>query len=511
MWHNETNWRRQMCLHRLLTMSLVMWTYSQAVLADQVTLKSTSSPIELIGELKSFDNEVYVIETDLGVLEVDARTVTCSGSACPSIINLASEFTILGNQTVINNLLVPLLESYSYSLDADIETAIETTTRSSIKITANDGQEFARISVRPQAEPDLPSTLKITSGTPGDLSKNANNANKLPIAADALVAVTSGINPVKSISLNTLHSVLSGSIINWKEIGGPDAKINVYLPKKSSDLSKVANELGFDFSNAIDAERFEDLETLSKTAANDPYGLGITSFANRRTAKALPILESCGAYMRPNAFNISSGNYPTTFYYYLETMPETLPIFAREFLDYIGEAQAKSMIDRQGYPSLSIHENSLDNQGNRIVHALLNDASLAKNPDFNSMLLTLNGARQLSTVLRFDETGVRLNPQSSVVLKALISELLLGNYADQTLIITGFTDSKRSAAESKRISKSSATIVSNLIKNADSDALFSDLRVEVIGYGSASPIACEDTPEGVNANNRVEIWVKDSL
>ncbi|MEK6204231.1 MAG: hypothetical protein N2B02_01160, partial [Amylibacter sp.] len=316
-----------MCSLRLLTMSLVVWTYSQAVLADQVTLKSTSGPIELIGELKSFDNEVYVIETDLGVLEVDARTVTCAGSACPSIINLASEFTILGNQTAIYNLLIPLLESYSYSLDADIETAIETTTQSNIKITANDGQEFAKISVQPQAESNLPSTLKITSGTPSDLSKGTNNTNKLPIAADALVAITSGINPVKSISLSALHSVLSGSIKSWKEIGGPDAKINIYLPKISSDLSKVANELGFDFSNAIDAERFEDLETLSKTTANDPYGLGFTSFANRRTANALPILESCGAYMQPNAFNISSGNYPTTFYYYLDAMPETLPIF----------------------------------------------------------------------------------------------------------------------------------------------------------------------------------------
>ncbi|MEK6204537.1 MAG: OmpA family protein, partial [Amylibacter sp.] len=157
------------------------------------------------------------------------------------------------------------------------------------------------------------------------------------------------------------------------------------------------------------------------------------------------------------------------------------------------------------------HENSLDNQGNRIVHALLNEANLTNNSNFSSMLQNLNGARQLSTVLRFDETGVRLNPQSAVVLKALISDLILGNYADQTLIIAGFSDSKKSTAESKRISKSAATIVSNLIKGADSDTLFSDLRIEVIGYGNASPIACEDTPSGIAANNRIEIWVKDGL
>jgi phosphate transport system substrate-binding protein len=485
--------------------------FSQAAWADQITLKSISGPIELVGELISFDNEIYVIETDLGELEVDARTVTCTGVACPDVESLASEFTILGNQIQINRLLLPLLESYSFSLGADIETEIETVTTSRIKIIANDGQEFAKILVEPISAANTQNTLTITSGTPKDLSNNSDKSNRVPIAADALVAVTSDINPVKSISLDAIQNVLSGTITNWKEIGGPDAAINIYLPETSSDLSRIAKNLGFNISKPQGAQRFDDLGKLSKAVVNDPYGLGFTSFANRRTARALHVVGRCGAYMRPNVFNISSGNYPMTFYHYLETGAGTLPIFAREFIDFIGEAPAKSMIDRLGYPSLSIHENSLDRQGNRFVHGLLGASNSVQAADFRSMLDTLNGARQLSTVLRFESDGVHLTPQSTVAMEALISELFLGNYADQTLIIAGFTDSKRSVADSKHLSKTTAMTVSNLIKSADNTGLFSALQIEEHGYGLASPLACEDAAGGSTINNRVEVWVKDNL
>lgn len=499
-----------MFLLRLLSVSFAIISISHAVFAEQVTLKSNSSPIELIGELISFNNETYVIETDLGQLEVDARTVTCTGSACPNVKNIASVFSISGNQTLINRLLIPLLESYSYSLDADIETTIETNVQSRIRIIANDGQEFAKISVQETVAANSQAVLKITSGTPKAVTKSAENSNVVPIAADALVAITSDINPVKSISFIALQNILTGTITNWKEVGGPDAKINIYLPDSKSQLSEIANRLGYNLSKAKDAERFNSLEALSKATVNDPYGLGITSFANRRTANALPILGACGAYLQPNIFNISSGNYPTTFYYYLETATGTLPVFAREFLGYLGKSQAKAMIGRQGYASLSIHENSLDNQGNRIAHGLLNNADTEQASDFRSMLQNLNGARQLSTVLRFDKTGAKLTPQSNVALESLISELFLGNFADQTLIIAGFTDSVKSLAESKLTSKSAATVISNIIKNADDSGLLSGLQVEVMGYGKISPLLCENTSEGAITNNRVEIWVKDN-
>lgn len=498
-----------MFLSRLLPMALVFISFSHAVWAGQITLKSTTSSVELVGELKSFDNEVYIIETDLGELEIDARTVTCTGASCPEIKSLASKFAIAGDQALINQLLIPLLENYSFSLDATIETTIETDTRSNITIIAKDGQEFANVSVQPGTGAKLQNTLVIKSGASSILSKVATKATIVPIAVDAFVAITSDTNAVKSISLDALHGVLSGSITNWKDLGGPDADINVYLPEKTSDLAKIAKNMGFDLSKSPTAKRFHDLKNLSKVTANDPYGLGFTNYANRRTASALPILGSCGAYVRPNAFNIASGSYPATFYHYLEIDAEALPIFAREFLSYLGGSQAKSMIDRQGYPSLSVFEAGLENQGNRIVHGLLTTTKSVPTTTFRTMLSTLKTARQLSTVFHLNTQGTALNPQSTAALDALVSELFMGRFADQLIIIIGFTGTKGSTNGNKDKSKAAAVLVSNLIKAADSDGLLADLQIETLGFGEASPLACEDTPLGIAANNRVEVWVKD--
>ena len=500
-----------MFLSRLLSITLAFAALSHTAWAGQVTLKSTSSSVELVGAFKAYKNGVYTIETDLGELEVDARTVTCEGNDCPTINSLVSKFAIAGNQALIDTLLVPLLESYSFSLDAKIETAVKSDTKSNIMISAKDGQGFADISVQSGAGDQLKNPLVVKSGTSSALYDKAGKTTITPLALDALVAITSDTNPVKSISLEAIQAVLSGSVSNWKKLGGPDVAINLYLPQKTSALAKTANALGFNISKVKAIERFDDLNELSKTVANDPYGFGFTNFANRRNATLLPVLGSCGASVRPNSFSISTGSYPATFHHYLEADVANLPIFAREFLSYLTGGQAKSLIERQGYPSLSISETGMENQGNRIIYSLLATSKSVPSSEFRTMLKTLKTARQLSVVFRFDADGATLDIQSKATLDALLSELFLGNFADQKILIVGFTGASGSTSENKRKSKATAELVSGLIKNADSGGLFADLQVETLGFGEASPLACEDTAHGIATNNRVEIWVKGAF
>ncbi len=500
-----------MFLSKLSSIALTLTIFTHMAWAGQITLKSASSSVELVGEFKGYSNGIYTIGTDLGELEVDARTVICEGDDCPEIESLVSEFSISGNQNLITQLLVPLLEAYSFSLGANIKTAVLSNAKSSITISAKDGQEFANVSVLSDANAQLQNTLAIKSGAANILPKGTEKAEIIPFAFDALVAITSDTNAVKSISLTALRSVLSGAITNWKNLGGPDVDINVYLPQVTSGLASTAKAMGFDISKVVATERFDDLNELSKTAANDPYGLGFTSFSNRRTANVLPILGSCGANVRPSVFNIASGSYPATFYHYAEADTGTLPIFAREFLSYLESAQAKSMIDRQGYPSLSVFEVDFENQGNRIVHGLLATTKSVQSAEFLSMLDTLKAARQLSTVFRFNADGSTLDPQSKAAFDALMSELLLGNFADQKMMVIGFTSTEKSANENKLISLDAAKQVAELIKDADNDGLLADLQIETLGFGEASPLACEDTAQGIATNNRVEIWVKGAF
>lgn len=507
-----------MSFHKLISISLAFALTATTASAEQVTLKSTSSSVEIVGELKSFDNEVYVVETDLGELEVDARTVTCSGDACPEITNVASKVSVFGDKEVINQLLIPLMEGYGFSIGANVETATSETGQSDIKVIGQDGTDFAQITVQSGTSSDLnthiaktPNAIVVNQGPAAQLAQDSKESAVTPLAADAIVVAVSDTNPTRSISEQALQDILNGKITSWKDLGGADVDINLYLTEKNTNFAALSKTMGYDTATTGTAARFKTLNGIAQAVSEDPYGLGLMNYANLRTAKALPIIGACGAYVKPSAFNITTGTYPNTYYHYLTQGEKRPPIFAREFLSFIEDSQAKDMIERFGFPSLSIQEKDLEDQGNRITYGLLATSKNVPITEYRSMLNILNGARQLSTIMRFAPGGLDLDVQSSAALEALVSELFLGNYADQKLMVVGYTESDGSLGENKRNSKAAAQLISRYIKNADSGGILADLQMEIHGFGEASPLVCEDTPEGAATNNRVEIWVKDNF
>ena len=505
-----------MYFHRLIPASLVFALSATTTFAEQVTLKSTSSSVEIVGELKSFDNEVYVVETDLGGLEVDARTVTCTGNACPEITNVASEVSIFGDKEIIDHLLSPLIEGYSFSIAANVETSSDEKNESQIKVIGQDGTDFANITVQSDVglksgTAALTNAVILKQGPAAQLAEDGTKTAITPLAADAIVVAVSDTNPIRSISEQALQDILSGKITSWKDLGGADVDINLYLVEKNTNFAALSKAMGYDTTTTGTAARFKVLENISKAVSEDPYALGLLNYANLRTAKALPIIGSCGAYVKPNTFNITTGTYPNTYYHYLTQGEKRPPIFAREFLSFLEDSQAKDMIERLGFPSLSVQEKDLEDQGNRIAYGLLATSQNVPITEYRSMLNILNGARQLSTIMRFAPGGLDLDAQSSTALETFVSELFLGNYADQKIMIVGFTESDGSLGENKRNSKAAAQLISRYIKNADSGGILTDLQMEIHGFGEASPLVCEDTPEGAATNNRVEIWVKDNF
>ena len=45
-------------------------------------------------------------------------------------------------------------------------------------------------------------------------------------------------NPVNGLTKSQLKDIFSGNITNWKEVGGPDAKINLVIREDGSGTRK---------------------------------------------------------------------------------------------------------------------------------------------------------------------------------------------------------------------------------------------------------------------------------
>lgn len=108
----------------------------------------------------------------------------------------------------------------------------------------------------------------------------AKGVQKHLIGHDAIGVWIHKDNPLNDLTLAQLKGVFSGEIKNWKEVGGSDAAINIYIVNPQSATRKVfsAHVLGETaYGGNIKTVR-PDPAIITKLAA-DPHGIGQLSFA----------------------------------------------------------------------------------------------------------------------------------------------------------------------------------------------------------------------------------------
>jgi phosphate transport system substrate-binding protein len=75
-------------------------------------------------------------------------------------------------------------------------------------------------------------------------------------------------------------------------------------------------------------------------------------------------------------------------------------------------------------------------------------------------------------------------------------------YAGQVILLLGFADSSGSPQKNQELSKDRAMVVAQELRARG-------IKVgDVIGFGSARPVASNATAEGREKNRRVEVWLR---
>lgn len=96
---------------------------------------------------------------------------------------------------------------------------------------------------------------------------------------------------IRSISLEQLDDIFEGAITNWKQLGGPNAKINLYIRNDGSTTRAFVEDVvmkGAKF--ARDAKVFESAVGLSDALGEDPHGIGYLTNKNlSKQVKAVAI------------------------------------------------------------------------------------------------------------------------------------------------------------------------------------------------------------------------------
>jgi phosphate transport system substrate-binding protein len=520
---------RATCAAFIAALFIISTTLSAS--AQDITLTSRDSTVELSGTLLGFDGEFYRVQTEYGELTIDGSAVLCSGPACPNLQDFVAELQISGAPTLGAVVMPALIEAFAQKNDylVEREEGEDATSFTYLIRRAGDGKLAARFFFRVTNtdegfadlladEADIVMSLREIRAEERLWAREAGlgdmtgvNRSRV-LALDAIVPVVSGSNPVQGISPADLALVLAGQITNWEVLGGPDVPIDLHLPDDASGLGQAIVDQLLSPANlsklSDNATRHSAPMALAEAVAADTFALGLTSYAERRNTQALMLTGSCGFSMQASRRTIKTEDYPLTAPMFLYFPARRLPQLAREFLAFTRGPAAQIVIRRSGFVDQTPEEIAVEQQGNRFANAIAKAGSEITLGELQRMTATLTPMARLSTSFRFEAGSIRLDAQSRSNVQQLARALEVGQYDARRLLFVGFSDGNGASEANRNIALRRADAVRRAVSEAAVAANLTRVELGVDAFGEAMPMACDDSAWGRQANRRVEVWVR---
>lgn len=175
---------------------------------------------------------------------------------------------------------------------------------------------------------------------------------QVTVALDGLAVVVHPANPVSQLTLDQLAAIFSGSVRNWKEVGGGDLPIVVLSREVNSGthvyfkehvLRRGSQESQAEF--AANALLLSSSQAIADEVAQNPgavgyYGMGYISAKEKALAVAK---DAASPYVRPTIENVVSKAYPISRPLLMVTRGQPQGL-AAQFLDFVLSPEGQKIV-----------------------------------------------------------------------------------------------------------------------------------------------------------------------
>lgn len=501
--------------------------FAGTAVADSVLLRSTDGTVKLEGELISFNDGHYFLQTPLGDLRVAADQVSCYGDACPNFGTIEADITIGGSDTVAKGLMPLLLEGFATTSQAESKAeAARDDTEFATTLIGQDGfgEKIGTFLVQSGSSDDAFTKLQEKSAQIGLSSRritpdeakalSATGAGNLIdpsqehiVAIDSLSIVVNAANPVSAISVADLAAIYTGRISNWSEIGGANLAI---MPVTLTDDAATAV---FDAGVYGDDARPQGITSFEAgdnvAAANfvneNPGAIAYVGFAFKRGQKPLTLVSECGIGTTPDAFSVKTEEYSLFRRLYMYNRSDMDSALAQKLIDFATSDDATNVIVQSGFIDLSVEKIAQGTDGARATRIRNSGSDSFENGFVNKMINLMGTTDRLSSTFRFRTGSSRLDPRGQRDLVRLANYLEnLPNGAK--VMFVGFADSVGAFEPNISLSQARAGEVQKALVGLAGSRL-SNISFDAIGFGEVAPSACNNSNTGRAINRRVETWV----
>jgi phosphate transport system substrate-binding protein len=173
---------------------------------------------------------------------------------------------------------------------------------------------------------------------------------EIKAAIDGIAIYLNESNSVKELTLTQIKDIYTAKITNWKDVGGPDAKIIIYGRENSSgtyDFFKEHVLLNNDF--ALDVQTLPGTAAVVNAIEKDKFGIGYGGTAYSKGIKLAKIKKNAATEgVLPTEENIKGGKYPVSRYLYMYILKKPEGDM-KKFIDWVLSKDGQSIVAEVGY------------------------------------------------------------------------------------------------------------------------------------------------------------------
>jgi phosphate transport system substrate-binding protein len=307
------------------------------------------------------------------------------------------------------------------------------------------------------------------------------------IALDGIAIVVNRANRVNKLTVQQIANLFEGKTKTWAPIEGAGGEVHLYIrDKKSGTYDTFLQFVTHGRDLPADRARVTDNEGISAGVAGDEGAIGFVGLAYVGANKAVAVQDGDATALAPTPFSVATEDYPFSRRLYLYTPPASLAPLAAGFVDFALSDDGQKVVAQTGFVGLNVTASE--------------ERAAGRAPDGYTKATT--GAHRLSFNLRFKTNTTALDGKATQDLDRVVRYIKATTNESHAIELLGFADNQGDEAHNVELSEHRAkTVAEELAKRGV-------VAQVVTGFGSARPIAPNDTPEGRNKNRRVEVWLK---
>ncbi len=166
-----------------------------------------------------------------------------------------------------------------------------------------------------------------------------------PFAIDGVAVAVNPKNSVTNLSKAQIKDIFAGKITNWRELGGKDAAISLYVREDGSGTRETFEGRALDKASSIDSANVVNSNGAMKTAiTRDPNAIGYVGIGHLDASiKGVAIDQK-----QPSQEAAAKGEYPVTRLLYMNTKGQPKGL-TQAFVNYIFSDKGKALIMKAGY------------------------------------------------------------------------------------------------------------------------------------------------------------------